>query len=116
MQIRKEVNYITSQDCFILQIKKSDIEKKFCEFKQSDDPYYALSDSTLLTIVPKSYIYVTKKDLSNGLARCQLKITGIKPSQKVDLSSSSYENLKLVDTIESESTINYGPVSVGHGI
>ena len=103
----------------ILQIKSEDVDKKYDDFKDMDDPNYIDHISNLRTIVPKSYIHVTKEEgLTYTPSNCQITITGIKPSQSIDLCTSSHENLELFHTIEAESTtdMNCGPVLVHQGM
>ena len=79
---------------------------------------HPLSDrrtNVLRTIVRKSVIHVTKTNDTSS-SNCQLIIKGIKPHQQVDLCTSCYTNLTLIDTINSRSTTNSnGPVPVASG-
>ena len=93
-----------------------DVTKKFNDFLYLGDPSYVNYISILRTIVPKSYILVTKEDLTNTPSNCQLTITGVKPSQNVDLCTSSHEKLTFIRTIDSDITrFSCGPVLVDHG-
>ena len=82
-----------------------------------DDPNYVKHISNLRTIVPKSYIHVTKENLTNTPADCQLTITGVKPSQNVDLQvCTSFHEKYFFCTVESDTTISRGPVLADHGM
>ena len=88
-----------------------DVDKRYNDFMYMGDPNYVKHISNLRTIVPKSYIHVTKEDLSNAPSSCQLTITGVKPSQNVDLCTSSHEKLNFIRTIDADTTnVNCGPI------
>ena len=93
-----------------------DVDKKYNDFRYMDDPNYVKHMSNLRTIVPKSYIHVTKESLTDTLADCQLTIAGVKPSQNVDLCTSFHEKLNFIRTVESDTATSRGPVSVDHGM
>lgn len=100
------------------QIKKTDVDKRFIQWRgEDDDPLYVVHN--LSTVIPKSLINASSKveHLSNVPPDCQLIVKGIRPPAKVNLSTCCCDNLTLVDTVTSRScNINNGPVAVASGM
>jgi len=70
-------------------------------------------------MILKSHITISKVGQSSSTSpNCQLIVKGITPSLHVDLSTSCYDNLTILGTIESQSSnINTGPVeTVDYGM